>query len=88
MGERTITVRMDDETYNAVKQWGEQEHQSLNRVITGLIEREWFRRRCAAHDAQMRQAAPAEGELAAEFTTAVNALGPDAWPPLRQQASR
>jgi hypothetical protein len=83
MTDRVITVRMDEETYNAIKQWGEQDHQSLNSVVIGLVERERFRRRCLAHDAQMRQHTTTNAAAAtAEFTATVDSWGPGGWPRL------
>ena len=47
---RTITLRLSDSAYAAVKRYAEADHQSMNAWIEGLLDVEDMRRRCAAHD--------------------------------------
>lgn len=47
---RTITLRLSDSAYEAVKQYAEADEQSMNAWIEGLLDIEDMRRRCAAHD--------------------------------------
>lgn len=47
---RTITLRLSDEAYEAVKRHAEADRQSMNTWIEGLLDIEDMRRRCAAHD--------------------------------------
>ncbi|ABW10978.1 conserved hypothetical protein [Parafrankia sp. EAN1pec] len=51
---RTITLRLSDEAYEAVKRYAEAEHTSMNAWVEGLLDAEDMRRRCAAHGAWMR----------------------------------
>jgi hypothetical protein len=50
---RTITLRLSDSAYAAVKRYAEADQQSMNAWIEGLIDVEDMRRRCAAHDGFM-----------------------------------
>ena len=50
---RTITLRLSDEAYAAVKHYADADHQSMNSWIEGLLDVEDMRRRCAAHDRWM-----------------------------------
>jgi len=47
---RTITLRLSDSAYAAVKRYAEADQQSMNAWIEGLLDVEDMRRRCAAHD--------------------------------------
>ncbi len=50
---RTITLRLSDEAYKAVKRYAEAEHTSMNTWVEGVLDAEDMRRRCAAHGAWM-----------------------------------
>jgi hypothetical protein len=50
---RTITLRLSDTAYAAVKRYAEADQQSMNAWIEGLLDVEDMRRRCAAHDGFM-----------------------------------
>ena len=50
---RTITLRLSDAAYEAVKRHAEADQQSMNSWIEGLLDIEDLRRRCAAHDQWM-----------------------------------
>jgi hypothetical protein len=54
---RTITLRLSDGAYEAVKRYADADQQSMNSWIEGLLDVEDMRRRCAAHD-QWMQAHP------------------------------
>ncbi|MDN5860728.1 MAG: hypothetical protein L0H84_19165 [Pseudonocardia sp.] len=47
---RTITLRLSDSAYEMVKRYAENDQQSMNSWIEGLLDIEDMRRRCAAHD--------------------------------------
>ncbi len=47
---RTITVRLSDEAYEAVRRHAEADRQSMNAWIESLLDVEDMRRRCAAHE--------------------------------------
>ena len=47
---RTITLRLSDSAYEAVKRYADADQQSMNSWIEGLLDIEDMRRRCAAHD--------------------------------------
>ncbi|MGH3815262.1 MAG: hypothetical protein ACRDUV_22915 [Pseudonocardiaceae bacterium] len=47
----TITIRLSDETYAAVKRYAEAEHASMTGWIEAVLDAEDMRRRCAAHGA-------------------------------------
>jgi hypothetical protein len=47
---RTITLRLSDSAYEAVKRYAEADQQSMNSWIEGLLDVEDMRRRCNAHD--------------------------------------
>lgn len=46
---RTITLRLSDGAYEAVKSYAEADQQSMNSWIENLLDIEDMRRRCAAH---------------------------------------
>ncbi len=46
---RTITLRLSDTAYEAVKRYADADQQSMNSWIEGLLDVEDMRRRCAAH---------------------------------------
>ncbi|SHG44654.1 Arc family DNA-binding protein [Streptoalloteichus hindustanus] len=48
---RTITLRLSDEVYEAVRRYAEADHQSMNSWVEGVLDAEDMRRRCAAHAA-------------------------------------
>ena len=50
---RTITLRLSDGAYEAVKRYADADQQSMNSWIEGLLDIEDMRRRCAAHDQWM-----------------------------------
>jgi hypothetical protein len=50
---RTITLRVSDAAYDAVKRYADSDRQSMNGWIEGLLEAEDMRRRCQAHDRWM-----------------------------------
>jgi len=47
---RTITLRLSDAGYEAVKRYAEADQQSMNSWIEDVLGAEDMRRRCAAHD--------------------------------------
>jgi hypothetical protein len=51
---RTITLRVSDTKYEAVRRYAEADHVSMNSWLEHLLDAEDIRRRCAAHDAWMR----------------------------------
>ena len=46
---RTITLRLSEQAYEAVKRYAETDQQSMNGWIEGVLDVEDMRRRCAAH---------------------------------------
>jgi hypothetical protein len=50
---RTITLRLSDSAYDAVKRYADADQQSMNSWIEGLLDIEDMRRRCVAHDRWM-----------------------------------
>ncbi|HZI96369.1 MAG TPA: hypothetical protein VFD41_02470 [Actinomycetales bacterium] len=50
---RTITLRLSDEAYEAVKHYADADNRSMNSWIESLLDVEDMRRRCAAHDRWM-----------------------------------
>ena len=46
---RTITLRLSDSAYEAVKRYADADQRSMNSWIEGLLDVEDMRRRCAAH---------------------------------------
>jgi hypothetical protein len=46
---RTITLRLSDRAYGAVKRYAADDNQSMNAWIEALLDVEDMRRRCAAH---------------------------------------
>jgi hypothetical protein len=51
---RTITLRLSDAAYEAVKRYADDDQKSMNSWIEQLLDVEDMRRRCAAHDGWMR----------------------------------
>lgn len=51
---RTITLRLSDEVYEAVRRYAEADHQSMNSWVEGILDSEDMRRRCLAHGAWLR----------------------------------
>lgn len=50
---RTISLRLPDEAYEAVKRYSEADNTSMNVWIERVLDAEDMRRRCAAHDRWM-----------------------------------
>jgi hypothetical protein len=50
---RTITLRLSDDAYEAVRRYADADQQSMNSWIEGLLDVEDMRRRCLAHDRWM-----------------------------------
>lgn len=50
---RTITLRLSDEAYEAVKRYADADQQSMNSWVEGLLDGEDMRRRCGAHERWM-----------------------------------
>jgi hypothetical protein len=46
---RTVTLRLSDDAYHMVKRYAEDDHQSMNSWVEGVLDAEDMRRRCAAH---------------------------------------
>jgi hypothetical protein len=46
---RMITLRLSGAAYQAVKQYADEDQQSMNSWIESLLDLEDMRRRCAAH---------------------------------------
>ncbi len=63
---RTITLRLSDEVYAAVKRYADGDQQSMNSWIENLLDVEDMRRRCAAHD-RWAAAHPEAGSFAAAW---------------------
>ncbi len=63
---RTITLRLSDEAYEAVKRYAEAADTSMNAWVERVLDAEDMRRRCAAHAAWMR-ANPAITQVALAF---------------------
>lgn len=51
---RTITLRLSDEAYEAVRRYAEADHNSMNGWLEAVVDAEDTRRRCAAHGAWMK----------------------------------
>lgn len=52
---RTITLRLSDDAYEAVRRWAEVDSRSMNSWIEEVLDGEDMRRRCAAHDRYMKE---------------------------------
>lgn len=52
---RTVTLRLSDSAYEAVKQYAEEDQRSMNNWIETVLDAEDMRRRCEAHDRWMRE---------------------------------
>lgn len=50
---RTITLRLSDAAYQAVKRYADADQRSMNAWIEDLLDAEDIRRRCEAHDRWM-----------------------------------
>jgi len=50
---KTVTLRLSDSAYAAVKRYAEADQLSMNAFIEGLLDIEDMRRRCAEHDRWM-----------------------------------
>jgi hypothetical protein len=51
---KTVTLRLSDSVYDAVKQYAEADQKSMNAWLETVIDAEDMRRRCEAHDQWMR----------------------------------
>jgi len=52
---KTVTLRLSDSAYEAVKQYAEADQKSMNAWIETVLDAEDMRRRCEAHDLWMRE---------------------------------
>ena len=52
---KTVTLRLSDSAYEAVKQYAEADQKSMNAWIETVLNSEDMRRRCEAHDQWMRE---------------------------------
>jgi hypothetical protein len=52
---RTVTLRLSDSAYEAVKRYADDDQKSMNAWIETLLDAEDMRRRCEAHDQWMRE---------------------------------
>ena len=52
---RTVTLRLSDSAYEAVKQHAQADQTSMNAWIETVLDAEDMRRRCEAHDRWMRE---------------------------------
>lgn len=50
---KTVTLRLSDSAYAAVKRYAEADQLSMNAFIEGLLDVEDMRRRCTEHDRWM-----------------------------------
>jgi hypothetical protein len=69
MTTRTITLRLSDEAYQAVKRYAAADHTSMSAWVEAVLDAEDMRRRCAAHEAWMA-ANPSVASAALAFGTA------------------
>ena len=52
---RTVTLRLSDSAYEAVKQHAQADHTSMNAWIETVLDAEDMRRRCEAHNHWMQE---------------------------------
>lgn len=52
---KTVTLRLSDGAYEAVKRYAEADSKSMNAFIETVLDAEDMRRRCEAHDLWMRK---------------------------------
>ncbi len=52
---KTITLRLSDEQYEAVRRYAEADNASMNGWLEAVVDAEDTRRRCAAHGAWIRE---------------------------------
>lgn len=52
---KTVTLRLSDSAYEAVKHYAEADQTSMNNWIETVLDAEDMRRRCRAHDQWMRE---------------------------------
>jgi len=52
---KTVTLRLSDSAYEAVKRYAEADQKSMNAWIETVLDAEDMRRRCEAHDQWMRE---------------------------------
>ncbi|GAA4388007.1 hypothetical protein [Tsukamurella soli] len=52
---KTVTLRLSDSAYEAVKRYADADRTSMNTWIEGVLDVEDMRRRCDAHDRWMQQ---------------------------------
>lgn len=74
----TVTLRLSDKAYAAVKHYAAAEHTSMNSWVEEVLDAEDMRRRCAAHGAWMAsnpQVATAALDFYQENQRSLRALG-------------
>jgi hypothetical protein len=52
---KTVTLRLSDSAYAAVRRYAEADNLSMNAFIESLLDIEGMRRRCGAHDRWMQE---------------------------------
>ncbi len=52
---KTVTLRLSDNAYAAVRRYAEDDRLSMNAFIEQLLDHEDMRRRCAEHDRWMQE---------------------------------
>ena len=52
---KTVTLRLSDSAYAAVRRYAENDQLSMNAFIEQLLDHEDMRRRCGEHDRWMRE---------------------------------
>ncbi len=52
---KTVTLRLSDSAYAAVRRYAEADNLSMNAFIENLLDVEDMRRRCSAHDRWMQE---------------------------------
>ena len=52
---KTVTLRLSDSAYEAVKRYADADQKSMNSFIEGLLDVEDMRRRCEAHERWMQE---------------------------------
>lgn len=50
---KTITLRLPDQAYEAIKRYADDDHRSMNAWIETILDAEDTRRRCATHQQWM-----------------------------------
>jgi hypothetical protein len=52
---KTLTLRLSDSAYAAVRRYAEADNLSMNAFVESLLDIEDMRRRCSAHDRWMQE---------------------------------